>query len=57
MLKKYLRINLIKDECIHIFYMFYDKNSKRLSKNFPHTLIYNKKDIIKFWEEQKKKIV
>ena len=52
LLKIVLRKNVIKNQ-IHIFYMFYDKDSDRLSKRIPHTLIYNRKDIEKYWESIK----
>jgi len=35
---------------IFIIYMFYDKDNKRLSKNIPHTLFYNKNDVDNFFK-------
>ncbi len=45
-LKKYLRTNPPKDK-ITIYYMFYDEDSDRISKNYPFKMIYNEEDIEK----------
>ncbi len=42
-LKKHLRKNPPKDK-IHIFYLFYDKDNIRISKNYKKILVYNSKD-------------
>jgi len=49
-LKKYLRKHPPKSK-IHIFYMFYDNDNPRLSKNFPRTMIYGNRDIKKLKSE------
>ncbi len=43
-LKKYLRTNPPKDK-ITIYYMFYDIDSDRISKNYPFKMIYDENDI------------
>ena len=45
-LKKHLRKYSPKDK-IHIYYMFYDEDSDRLSKKIKHILIYSEKDFNK----------
>ncbi len=44
-LKRYLRENPPESK-IHIFYMFYDDDSIRLSQKINHTLIYDENDFI-----------
>lgn len=45
-LQKHLRKHPPKDK-IHIYYMFYSQDNELLSKNIPHTLIYDMNDIYK----------
>ena len=47
-LKKYLYLhNYPSKDQIHIYYMYYDQDNERLSKNIPYTLIYDENDIEK----------